>query len=86
MIVEHPWLPVLYIPDLGEDLLRLYSVAKNGSLTNLTQYQMPYGHGPRHIAISPNGKAMYLLFELTAEVRTLSINQTTGELTQVGTE
>jgi 6-phosphogluconolactonase (cycloisomerase 2 family) len=86
MILPHPWLPVLYLPDLGEDLVHIYNIGENGTLTNLTRYQLPYGYGPRHGAISADGKTMYLLLELAAMIRTLSIDQTTGVLTQVGTE
>ncbi|KAH8880873.1 putative isomerase YbhE [Thozetella sp. PMI_491] len=85
-IVTHPWLPVLYLPDLGEDLIHMYHISTNGTLTNFTQYQFPYGSGPRHVAITPNGQVMYVLMELAAKLRTFSINQTTGEITQVGAD
>lgn len=85
-IVTHPWLDVMYLPDLGEDLIGVYSIGKNGTLSNLTQYQMPYGHGPRHLAISQDGRWLYALFELAAEVGTFSVDLETGLLTKVGEE
>ncbi|KAI0964797.1 putative isomerase YbhE [Xylaria arbuscula] len=86
MIAPHPWLDVLYIPDLGEDRLKLYKIGDDGILSNLTYYQLPYGHGPRHVSIDPTGRTLYLLFELAALVRTYNIDQTTGELTQRGVD
>lgn len=76
----------MYLPDLGEDKLKLFSIEKDGTLKNLTQYQVPYGHGPRHVAISANGQYMYVLMELAAKLRPMSIDQTTGELEQIQDE
>lgn len=76
----------MYLPDLGEDKLKLYSIDKDGVMKNLTEYQMPYGHGPRHVAISSNGQYMYVLLELAAKLRPMSIDQTTGELKQIQDE
>ncbi|KAI1874111.1 uncharacterized protein JN550_002690 [Neoarthrinium moseri] len=84
MIVTHPWLNVLYLPDLGEDLIHIYNFDSNGTLTNLGQYHVPLSSGPRHLAISQDGQQMYILFELAAKIRAVSIDQETGLLTQVG--
>ncbi|KAI1362247.1 Lactonase, 7-bladed beta-propeller-domain-containing protein [Xylaria arbuscula] len=84
MIAPHPWLDVLYLPDLGEDRLKLYKIGEDGTLSNLTYYQLPYGHGPRHLTIDPAGQRLYLLLELAAQVRSYDINQMTGELTETG--
>ncbi|KAI1273107.1 putative isomerase YbhE [Xylaria sp. FL0933] len=86
MIAPHPWLNVLYIPDLGEDRLKLYKIGDDGALSDLTYYQLPYGHGPRHVTIDPTGQKLYLLFELAALVRSYEIDVTTGKLTQTGTD
>lgn len=91
-IVTHPWLPVMYLPDLGEDKLRVYSIEEEDGLTtttvlrNLAEYQLPYGHGPRHAAISANGQYMYVLMELAAKLRPMAIDQATGELEQIQEE
>lgn len=76
----------MYLPDLGEDKIRLYSIAQDGSMSNLTVYQVPYGLGPRHAAISANGQYMYVLMELAAQLRPMAIDQTTGELQQIQDE
>lgn len=86
MIATHPWLPVLYLPDLGEDKLHIFSIGDDGTLTNLTEYHVPLAHGPRHVAISQDGQWLYLLMELAAKLRVLSIDTETGLLTQVGEE
>ncbi len=86
MIATHPFLPVMYLPDLGEDKLHLYNIGTNGSLTNLTTYQQPYGSGPRHLAITASGKYMYLLHELSTDIRPYKIDQSTGELCQIQDE
>ncbi|KAK7755015.1 hypothetical protein SLS62_003099 [Diatrype stigma] len=83
-IVTHPWLDVFYLPDLGEDLIRVYGIGANGTLRNLTQYQVPLGSGPRHLAISQDGRWVYALFELAAKLRTYRVDLGTGLLTHVG--
>ncbi len=48
-------------------------------------YAAPAGSGPRHLAIHPNGRLVYLLCELTAEVHILSWNPAQGRLQAVRT-
>lgn len=86
MIATHPWLPVFYLPDLGEDLLRLYKIGENGAVSNLTTYQQPYGSGPRHLAITASGQYMYLLHELSANIRPYKIDLGSGKLDQIQEE
>lgn len=86
MIAPHPFLPVLYIPDLGEDKLRIYNIGSNGTLTNYTSVMQPLASGPRHLAITSNGRYMYLLHELSVTMRSYSIDQTTGNVTQIQDE
>lgn len=86
MIATHPFLPVFYLPDLGEDKLRVYNIGENDQLSNLTEYQQPYGAGPRHLAITSSGQYLYLLHELSANIRPHAIDQTTGELSQIQDE
>ncbi|OCF39487.1 hypothetical protein I317_06705 [Kwoniella heveanensis CBS 569] len=83
MIATHPFLPVFYLPDLGEDKLHVYHIGANGSLSNFTSYQQPYGAGPRHLAFTSNGQYMYLLHELADNIRPYKVDQTSGELTQI---
>ena len=86
MIATHPWLPVFYLPDLGEDHLRLYKIGENGTLSNLTTHQQPYGSGPRHLAITASGQYLYLLHELSANIRPYKIDLESGKLDQIQEE
>ncbi|ODN74348.1 hypothetical protein L202_06764 [Cryptococcus amylolentus CBS 6039] len=83
MIAPHPFLPVFYLPDLGEDKIHVYKVGANNSLSNFTNYQQPYGSGPRHLALTSNGQYMYVLHELAVNVRPYKVDQGTGELSQI---
>jgi 6-phosphogluconolactonase len=72
----------LFVPDLGIDKLMIYHFdAKNGAVIPA---HMPYvetqpGHGPRHIAFSPDNKYAYLLQELSGTVSAYRYNRN-GEL------
>ncbi|KAI1322373.1 Lactonase, 7-bladed beta-propeller-domain-containing protein [Xylariaceae sp. FL0255] len=67
----------------GEDLIRMYDIDENGILTEHAKYQMPYAAGLRHVAITADGKTMYILFELSVMLRAMSIDRETGELIQI---
>lgn len=61
----------LYVADLGSDKIMTYAFnAKKGTLSNSKPgYIMTEpGSGPRHIAIHPNGKFVYLIEELTGSI------------------
>ncbi|MGF3065987.1 lactonase family protein [Facklamia sp. P13055] len=55
----------LYVCDLGSDKIYVYSLAENGSISHLEQsLNIPAGTGPRHLAIHPNQKFIYIIGEL----------------------
>ncbi|WVF71077.1 hypothetical protein IAT40_005874 [Kwoniella sp. CBS 6097] len=83
MIAPHPFLPVFYLPDLGEDKIHMYKIGANDSLTNFTSVQQPYGSGPRHLAFTSNGQYAYVLHELAVNIRPYKVDQNTGELAQI---
>ncbi|KAF8920388.1 Lactonase, 7-bladed beta-propeller-domain-containing protein [Mucidula mucida] len=83
MIVTHPWINTLYIPDLGQDTLHVYNFDDAGALTNFTHYDQPLGTGPRHLAITPSGRYLYLAHEITAEIRAYEVDLSDGTLTQI---
>ncbi|HMU46987.1 MAG TPA: lactonase family protein [Chitinophagaceae bacterium] len=61
----------LYVADLGIDKIMTYAFnAKKGTLSNSRAgYIMTEpGSGPRHIAIHPNGRFVYLIEELTGSI------------------
>jgi 6-phosphogluconolactonase len=76
----------VFVPHLGTDQIFQFRLdAKTGKLTANTPpvVQMTAMTGPRHIIMSPDNKFAYLLNELVATVTTLSLDATTGLLTEV---
>jgi 6-phosphogluconolactonase len=76
----------VFVPHLGTDQIFQFKLdAKSGKLAANTPptVQIKQGAGPRHIIISADNKFAYLLNELTAVVTTLSLDESTGLLTQV---
>ena len=77
------------VADLGSDRVfvlpfdrktrRLGDVAASSS----RHYVASAGSGPRHMAFHPNGKTLYVVNELTAEVEALGWNAREGRLTQI---
>jgi 6-phosphogluconolactonase len=60
------------VTDFGADRIFVYHF--DGATRTLTPAKVPYeavppGSGPRHLTFSPNGRFLYLLTELTAELR-----------------
>jgi 6-phosphogluconolactonase len=76
----------VFVPHLGTDQIFQFRFdAKTGKLTANTPpvVQMKAMTGPRHIVMSPDNKFAFLLNELVATVTTLSLDPTTGLLTEV---
>ncbi|MFC5411453.1 lactonase family protein [Larkinella bovis] len=74
----------VYVCDLGTDKVYIYEFDKASG--KVKPAATPYasvspGSGPRHIAIHPNGKYLYLVEELTSTVATFALNSKTGALT-----
>ncbi len=65
----------LLVPDLGIDILRVYSFdARKGKL-DVPKHPIAVsepGSGPRHLSFSPDGKFVYLLEELTGTIAVYS--------------
>jgi 6-phosphogluconolactonase len=76
----------VFVPHLGTDQVFQFRLdATTGKLSANTPpiVQLKAGSGPRHIIMSPDNKFAYLLSELTATVTTLSLDASTGVLTEV---
>jgi 6-phosphogluconolactonase len=59
----------LYVPDLGIDKMMIYRFdAGKGSLQFIDSANSVPGSGPRHVAIHPNRKLLYLIEELSGTV------------------
>lgn len=83
----HPNGKQLLVADLGTDKIHIYDV-NFSSPTPITQASPAYfkvasGSGPRHMAIHPNGKVLYLVHELTGEVGVYFYEN--GEITHANT-
>jgi 6-phosphogluconolactonase len=77
----------VFVPHLGTDqILQFVFDEKSGRLAANTPalVQMKAGTGPRHLIVSSDNRFVYLLNELTATVTTLTLDGTTGLLTEVG--
>jgi 6-phosphogluconolactonase len=74
--------------DLGADKVIIYRVdsathkLKSGKQPWVT---MQAGAGPRHLALHPNGRYLYVINELDSTMTTLNYNATAGTLTTVDT-
>jgi 6-phosphogluconolactonase len=77
-----------YVPDLGLDEIRIYKV--DAAHATLTPNDPPVaktdpGSGPRHIAISRDGKFAYVIHELIPQVVVFARDTNTGALTHLQT-
>ena len=73
----------LLATDFGADRIFVYEF--NGHTRTLTPAKVPFeslppGSGPRHISFAPDGKHLYLLTELTAELRVYRWDASSGHL------
>ncbi|WP_224038788.1 lactonase family protein [Paraburkholderia unamae] len=79
------------VPDLGADRVFVYAFDRGTrTLTpadgaSARQFALPPGSGPRHLVFAPDGKHVYLLTELSAQVLVLRWDATQGQLTPVQT-
>ena len=71
--------------DLGVDKLFVYPLdpRTHGLSEKGNHLSLPAGSGPRHFAFHPNGRTVYLLGELTADIFTLRWDARRGQLTQI---
>ena len=60
----------MFVADLGIDKIMIYALeGEAGLCVSLISYiRMPGGSGPRHLAFHPDGKFLFVLAELTAEI------------------
>jgi 6-phosphogluconolactonase len=73
------------IADLGLDKLLIYRFnAGEGSLTptSFKSAGLPPGAGPRHIALAPSGKFVYVVNEMASTVTVFAYEPSTGKLTE----
>ena len=76
------------VADLGLDELLVYRFdRKKGALSpaNPPHVRVSPGSGPRHFAIAPSGKFVYLVTELSSTVIVYSFDNSSGRLTELQT-
>lgn len=74
---------LLLVPDLGIDKVLLYRFdAKNGSLTpgDPPAAALKSGAGPRHLALSPDNRFVYVVNEIDSTVTTFAFDTDRGRL------
>ena len=66
----------LVAADLGTDVVYVYQLGPNGSLTSPPPggIPMPPGSGPRHLVFSPDGEYLLVLGELSGTITTVQYN------------
>lgn len=86
MIVTTPDNRFALVPDLGLDEIVAYHFdATKGTLADPSITKVEPGIGPRHIALSPDGKFVYLVSELGSMLTTFSYRAADAKLTQLQT-
>jgi 6-phosphogluconolactonase (cycloisomerase 2 family) len=65
-------------PDLGADLIRIYSIGSDGNLMACPSYVEVGGTGPRHGAWSVDGKVLYVANELANTVHAFMVSYVKG--------
>jgi 6-phosphogluconolactonase len=78
----------VYVCDLGTDNVWVFDFdARNGTLTptNPPSGKVPPGSGPRHLALSPNGRFAYVNGEMAMNVTAFARHPHTGALTAIQT-
>lgn len=76
----------LYVSDLGTDIIYVYEINKSNGGYKFQEVDKVFvkkGGGPRHVALTDNGKYMYVILELTGEVATYQMTNGVWINTQV---
>lgn len=71
-----------FAADLGNDTLYTYRVG--AALEPVSTLKLPPGSGPRHLALSSDGRRAYIINELANTIATLSVDTATGALAVLG--
>jgi 6-phosphogluconolactonase len=71
------------VADLGIDQLVSYRIEADGSLHKLASSSLAPGAGPRHVALHPNGRFVFVMNELDSTVVSLALDQSSGKLSVI---
>jgi 6-phosphogluconolactonase len=68
------------VADLGIDRLVSYRIRHDGKLTKVTESALTPGAGPRHLALHPNGRFVFVMNELDSTVVSMALDEASGKL------
>ncbi|MER9233062.1 lactonase family protein [Mesorhizobium sp. M0622] len=71
------------VADLGIDRLVSYRIGSDGSLTKLAESALAPGAGPRHLALHPGGRFVFVMNELDSTIVSLALDEALGKLTMI---
>lgn len=69
------------VADLGADTLTTYRLQADGGMEKRAVSNTTPGAGPRHVALHPNGKLIFVMNELDSTVASFRLDSATGVLT-----
>ena len=76
---------IAIVADLGIDSLVTYRLSGSGELEPLSEFAMAPGAGPRHVALHPGGRFLFVMNELDSTVASLSLDPASGNLALIDT-
>ncbi|WP_245316165.1 lactonase family protein [Mesorhizobium wenxiniae] len=76
---------VAIVADLGIDRLVSYRIGPDGSLTRLAEQALAPG-GPRHVALHPGGRFVFVMNELDSTIVSLALDNLPGRLSVIDTK
>lgn len=74
------------VADLGIDRLVSYRIGPDGSLTRLAEQALAPGAGPRHVALHPGGRFVFVMNELDSTIVSLALDNLPGRLSVIDTK
>lgn len=74
---------LVFVCDLGMDIIFTYSIDSEGKLTELARTPTKAGSGPRHSVMHPTKDILFVVSEMGSEVSTYQIDEKTGKLSLV---
>ena len=71
------------VADLGIDRLVSYRIELDGRLSKLAVSALPPGAGPRHLALHPNKRFVFVMNELDSTIVSMALDEATGKLSVI---
>lgn len=77
---------LVIVADLGTDQLVTYRIVKDGTPERVAVTATAPGAGPRHLALHPNGRFVFVMNELDSTVTAHDFDPETGRLTPIDSQ